>query len=149
MDVHKTKKTFNKKKWRNERYNKKFQKQQHEERRNKAIMRDYFKFKKHSGITTSNDVDETGQATVPGKVKRLKAYQQAQQEFEKRKQEKVQQKEEAAKRREEIKEAISKYNEKKKNKTQVLRKTTKRGQPVMKERLEMLYEKIKKSVETD
>lgn len=61
----------------------------------------------------------------------------------------MQQKEEAAKRREEIKEAISKYNEKKKNKTQVLRKTTKRGQPVMKERLEMLYEKIKKSVETD
>ncbi|KAL1465779.1 hypothetical protein WDU94_005321 [Cyamophila willieti] len=88
MDLQKTKKPFDKKKWRNERYNKKFQKQQFEDRRNKAIMRDYFKLKKKSipndSPNNQNGPNQSEQSSQP--IKRLNAYQQAQQEFEKRKQ---------------------------------------------------------------
>lgn len=53
---------------------------------------------------------------------------------------------EALKKKEDIRLALEEYKKKKKYKNKKLRKKTKKGQPVMKERLELLLEKIQASV---
>lgn len=54
--------------------------------------------------------------------------------------------EDANRRREEREEALRKYKEKKLRNFKLLSKKTKKGQPVMKGRIEMLLEKIQQSL---
>lgn len=72
-------------------------------------------------------------------------YRKAFAEYEKIKAEKIQKKEASIKRMTEIKESLEKYKQKKRDKTKKLSAKTKKGQPLMKNRIEMLLEKIQSS----
>lgn len=56
---------------------------------------------------------------------------------------------EVLKKKEEIQQALEEYKQKKKYKNKKLGKKTKKGQPVMKERLELLLEKIQANINND
>ncbi|XP_071452641.1 thyroid transcription factor 1-associated protein 26 homolog [Hetaerina americana] len=140
------KKPFDKKKWRERTYSKKFKIQQWEERRKKGIIREYLKELKKSKLETSSlHTDNqriTSSAGESSGKRKPSAYQFAQQEYERKKQEKQQRREEAIRRKAEKQEALEKYKQKKMERYKKLSKKTKKGQPVMKDRIEMLLEKI-------
>lgn len=73
-------------------------------------------------------------------------YEQAKQELEKRKNEKEQLREEREKQKAERDEALQKYKKDKIRKYVKLKQKTKKGQPVMAGRMELLLEKIQKVV---
>ncbi|XP_046395653.1 thyroid transcription factor 1-associated protein 26 [Ischnura elegans] len=143
-----TKKPFDKKKWRERQYSKKFKVQQWEERRRKGIIREYIKELKRSKAEASSlplptrvnqrTADPAGESSK----KFPSAYQLAKQEYDKKQTEKQQRREEAVRRKAEKEEALEKYRKKKMERYKKLSKKTKKGQPVMKDRLEMLLEKI-------
>lgn len=70
----------------------------------------------------------------------------AKKEFLKKKQEKQRKREEFLKVKQEREEALKKYKEKKIQNYKKLSQKTQKGQPVMKGRMELLLEKIQKSV---
>ena len=145
------KKPFDKKKYRLQKYSTKYKINQWEERRKKAILRDYYKeldkserqtVKKPSSLKDAEQ-SENDKETQP---KKSSAFRKAKQEYLRKKDEKRKEKEEALLVKSERKEALEKYKEKKMQTYKKLSKKTKKGQPVMKDRMEMLLEKIQQQV---
>ncbi|OAD56005.1 Thyroid transcription factor 1-associated protein 26 like protein [Eufriesea mexicana] len=143
------KKPFNKKKYRLQKYSNKYKIKQWEERKKKAILRSFYKqidkdqqrnLKKPSVFKDDNQNEHT---TQPPKKS---AFYKAKQEYLRKKDEKCKQKEETLRVKAEREEALKKYKEKKMQTYKKLSKKTKTGQPVMKDRLEMLLEKIQQQV---
>lgn len=78
--------------------------------------------------------------------KKSYAFHKAKQEYRRKVDEKKKRIEEAARTKAEREEALKNYKEKKIRNFKVLSKKTKKGQPVMKGRIEMLLERIQQSV---
>lgn len=76
----------------------------------------------------------------------MSSFHKAKQEFLRKKDDKRKKKEEAERVKSERQEALKKYKEKKIQTFKKLSKKTKQGQPVMKDRLELLLEKIQQQV---
>uniref|UniRef100_A0A1B6CCI9 Uncharacterized protein n=1 Tax=Clastoptera arizonana TaxID=38151 RepID=A0A1B6CCI9_9HEMI len=133
------KKPFNKKEWRKKKYSNQYKVKKWEERRQKAVVRSYFKeiIKDKSNSKTITNVQPQ---------KKMSAYQAAKCEFNKINEEKKKRFAEISKKKEEIKEALKEYRKKKCEKFKKLSKKNKRGQPVMKDRIQMLYEKVQDSI---
>lgn len=87
----------------------------------------------------SNDMINNQSGT---KSKRKKAFQKAHLEYERIKEEKKQKKEEFKRKKAERDEALKQYKEKKITKFKVLSRKTRKGQPIMKDRMEMLLAQI-------
>lgn len=74
------------------------------------------------------------------------AFYKAKQEYKRKQEEKKKKVEDAIRVKAEREEALRKYKEKKLHNFKVLSKKTKKGQPVMRGRIEMLLEKIQQSL---
>lgn len=170
-----TKKPFDKKTYRLKKYSKKFKVQQWEDTRKKAVLKDYYRQVKDpdqkfdvtriyddprnrdsdddnlptnttptTSITKIVEVNKSsGDDTL---IKKKKPFQKAQEHFNRLKDEKQKKREEFLKVKAEREEALKKYRKEKSIKSKRLSRKTKRGQPIMKDRIEMLLEKIQKSV---
>ncbi|KAG8221876.1 hypothetical protein J437_LFUL003252 [Ladona fulva] len=145
MSEPQSKKPFDKKRWREKKYSKKFKVQQWEEKRKKAVIRQYIKELKKSkvenaaaGVSTINPSPEENR----GKNEKLSAYKLAQLEYERTQEAKRKKKEEYERRKAEREEALNNYKKRKIERYKKLSKKTKKGQPVMKDRIELLLEKI-------
>ncbi|XP_053975571.1 thyroid transcription factor 1-associated protein 26 homolog [Hylaeus volcanicus] len=145
------KKPFDKKKYRAQKYSNKYKIDQWQERRKKAILRDYYKEveksqrqnpKKPIALINENK-NENDNEMQPRKVS---AFHKAKKEYLRKKDDKRKKKEEIVRVKTEQKEALKKYKEKKMQTFKKLSKKTKKGQPVMKDRLELLLEKIQQQV---
>jgi len=79
---------------------------------------------------------------VNSKLKKSSAFFKAKREYRRKQEEKKNRLENAIRVKAEREEALKKYREKKLQNYKVLSKKTKKGQPVMKGRIEMLLEKI-------
>ncbi|XP_001607665.1 thyroid transcription factor 1-associated protein 26 homolog [Nasonia vitripennis] len=147
-----SKKPFNKKKYREQKYSNKFKVNQWEEKRKKAILKGFYKdlkkeekaanFKFSRKSNSENPEDDNSESS--SKKAKIPFF-SAKQEYLKKKQEKDRKKEELLKAQEERKKALEKYKEKKMQTYKQLSKKTKKGQPVMKGRMELLLEKIQQS----
>lgn len=82
---------------------------------------------------------------VNSKSKKSYAFFKAKQEYQRKQEEKKKRREEALRVKAEREEALKKYKEKKLRNFKVLSKKTRKGQPVMKGRIEMLLDKIQQS----
>ncbi|XP_033326937.1 uncharacterized protein LOC117220774 [Megalopta genalis] len=140
-------KPFDKKKYRAQKYSNKYKINQWEERRKKAILRNYYKDLDKSqrqdpkfSLKTANQ-NEDNQPT-----KKVSAFYKAKQEYLRKKDEKRKRIEEIVRTKAERQEALNKYKQKRTQTYKKLSKKTKKGQPVMKDRLEMLLEKIQNQV---
>ncbi|XP_066999261.2 thyroid transcription factor 1-associated protein 26 homolog [Anabrus simplex] len=144
------KRAFDKKKWRERKYSKTFKLQQWEERTRKAALRRYRKeLRKTDPSLLQKDLPEQGNSkmiTNQVKKKKLTAYQAAELEFQRKKEEKKQKREMALKKQAEREEALQRYRTKKMERYKKLSKKTVRGQPVMGERMKLLLEKIQQQV---
>ncbi|KAJ8978810.1 hypothetical protein NQ317_018900 [Molorchus minor] len=177
------KRPFDKKKYRLKKYSKKFKLQQWEQKREKAVLRGYYKSIKEDEPKfdvesiykeaeegeddTSNANDKINEEnennlnesinkeaagsedeSVPSSSKRKKgkAFKKAYQEFERIKGEKNKKKEEFLRKKAEKEEALKVYKKNKLEKFKKLSRKTKKGQPIMKERMELLLEKIQNSL---
>ncbi|XP_043269456.1 rRNA-processing protein FYV7 isoform X1 [Venturia canescens] len=148
------KKPFDKKKYRLQKYSNKYKVDQWEDRRKKAVLRNFYKdLRKEQGTIPDTlkllKKPEDGSVENRSSVKKKSPFFAAKEEFRKKKAEKQAKKELLLKSKEERAEALNKYKEKKKETYKKLSKKTKKGQPVMKDRLEMLLEKIKQSTSTE
>ncbi|XP_043269457.1 thyroid transcription factor 1-associated protein 26 homolog isoform X2 [Venturia canescens] len=147
------KKPFDKKKYRLQKYSNKYKVDQWEDRRKKAVLRNFYKdLRKEQGTIpdTLKLLKKPEDGSVENSsVKKKSPFFAAKEEFRKKKAEKQAKKELLLKSKEERAEALNKYKEKKKETYKKLSKKTKKGQPVMKDRLEMLLEKIKQSTSTE
>ncbi|XP_076067831.1 uncharacterized protein LOC143040599 isoform X2 [Oratosquilla oratoria] len=81
-----------------------------------------------------------------GRKKKLSKWQKAQQEYDKKQEEKRNKREAAEKRRQEMELAKKKYQEKRLHRFKQLSKKTKKGQPKMSARIELLLEKIQEDI---
>ncbi|XP_025414958.1 thyroid transcription factor 1-associated protein 26 [Sipha flava] len=141
-----SKKPFDKKKWRTKKYSKKHKFQEWDERRKKAIIRDYYKDLNKSGVERPLDTSINDDTIPIRQLKRLNPHKEAQERYKQILEEKKARRFEASKKKEEIRQALEEYKKKKIYRNKKLGKKTKKGQPVMKERLELLLEKIQASV---
>ncbi|VVC36313.1 Fyv7/TAP26 [Cinara cedri] len=141
------KKPFDKKKWRTKQYSKKQKIQEWEERRKKAVIRDYYKElnKCDVGKRSVDQVNNDGNSPI-AQPKRYNPHRQAQERYQQIQEEKKAKRLDAIKKKEEVRLALEEYKKKKMYKNKKLGKKTKKGQPVMKERLELLLEKIQATV---
>lgn len=154
------KRPFDKKKWRLQKYSKKYKLEQFEERRKKSVLHEYYQQLRHERPKTDvkkiyEQYDESDDERGPRNYVQHPDYDpkgpkrstrtKVRLEMERIKKEKEAKKEEAEKRKQEQDEAMKKYRAKKIEKNKKLNKKTKRGQPVMKGRIEMLLEKIQNS----
>ncbi|KAF2896618.1 hypothetical protein ILUMI_09561 [Ignelater luminosus] len=185
-DEQKTKKPFDKKKWRLQKYSKKYKLQQWEEKRKKAVLHQYYKqvkddepkfdvkkiyeqykdededdVNKQEETENENNLnrdiveeqhnlakDEPGESEINAMTTRKKkAFKKAHLEYKRIQEEKQQKKEEIKTKKAEKAEALKQYKQKKLEKYKKLNKKTKKGQPIMKYRMEMLLEQIQKSVQ--
>ncbi|XP_018576584.1 thyroid transcription factor 1-associated protein 26 homolog [Anoplophora glabripennis] len=162
------KKPFDKKKYRLQKYSNKYQIQQWEDKRKKAVLRIYYKTLKEDQSNPTNlvhedstsktdDVNKEGSSSNLHPVvtdvspenfkgKRTKPFRKAHQEFQRIREEKERERELLLQRKKEKEEAMQKYKKKKIEKFKKLNKKTKKGQPIMKDRMEMLLEKIQNSI---
>ncbi|XP_022174471.1 thyroid transcription factor 1-associated protein 26 [Myzus persicae] len=146
--VEKTKKPFDKKKWRTKKYSNKQRFQDWDERRKKAVIRDYYKELNKTGNERPLNIFNDEDTNLTKQQKRSNPHKEAQERYNQIQEEKKARRLEASKKKEEIRQALEEYKQKKKFKNKKLGKKTKKGQPVMKERLELLLEKIQASVNT-
>lgn len=82
---------------------------------------------------------------VNSKLKKGYAFFKAKQEYQRKEREKKERIEDAIRVKAEREEALRNYKEKKMRNFKILSKKTKKGQPVMRGRIEMLLEKIQQS----
>lgn len=162
--VEKPKKPFDKKQWRLQKYSNKYKVEEWENRRKKFMERRYNKELKKQQQQPSFDVrkiyeevdeeegntveaeetkEEREEPDVANKRKRGMSYAER---IEQLKEDKEKRRIEMEKKREERKAALEAYKRKKKEKNRILSKKTKRGQPIMKGRLELLLQQIEESV---
>lgn len=98
-------------------------------------------------VNTSINPDLTNNSSKQSTLKsKSKAFKKAHLEFQRIKEEKQKSKEEALRRKKEREDALKEYKRKKTEKYKKLSKKTRKGQPVMKDRMEMLLEKIQNSL---
>ncbi|XP_077255760.1 uncharacterized protein LOC143893859 [Temnothorax americanus] len=143
-------KKFDKKKYRLQKYSNKYKINQWEERRKKAVLRGFYKELRkdqQSSAETSSDLNHTSEnEDETSKLgKKSYAFFKAKQEYRRKKEEEKRRKEEAVRVKAEREEALKNYRQKKMRHFKVLSKKTRKGQPVMKGRIEMLLEKIQRS----
>lgn len=161
----KEKKPFDKKAYRLKKYSKKYKLEQWEEQRKKRLLREYHKDVKNdpsvgSYKPKSFDEDVPDGNEVVGKYVRhpdlidkensiIKAkkdpFHKAKEQYDKVKQQKIEKQQEIERVKEERKQKLEEYKKKKHDRFKKLSKKTKKGQPVMTGRLEMLLEKIQTS----
>nr|XP_023019424.1 rRNA-processing protein FYV7 [Leptinotarsa decemlineata] len=170
-----TKKPFDKKKYRLKKYSKKYKLDQWEERRKAAISREYYKQIKNDGpaidvskiyndprnrdsddehrVLEENEnnlnagiVEEESPFVENPPRRKLKPFERAQQEFQRLKDEKQRKVEEFLRKKAEKEAALKKYRKEKAEKFKKLSRRTKKGQPIMNDRMEMLLEKIQNSL---
>jgi len=156
------KKPFDKKKWRENKYSHKAKVGKWNDKRNQSIQNKYFRMLKKSGNGADSNLTPLGtpkakskaaagggegQKGEEGPIKKG-SFKQSKLEFERR-QKKAEKMEKAAvkkRQHEERVEAIKEYKKRKEDKFKnVLSRKTKKGQPVMAVRMDMLLEKIKQS----
>ncbi|KAL0113457.1 hypothetical protein PUN28_012544 [Cardiocondyla obscurior] len=144
------KKEFDKKKYRLQKYSNKYKVTQWEERRKKAVLRRFYKeLKKDQQNSTEtlnlNCTSENGEK--PNELKKKGyAFFKAKREYRRKQEEEKKKREDAIRIKLEQEEAQKKYKEKKMRNFKVLSKKTRKGQPVMKGRIEMLLEKIQRTM---
>lgn len=148
---------------------------QWEDRRKKAILRDYYKerdrsqrqhpeqlvslksddqtennqyvfYSLHTFKVCSDKINVTKLIIYRSHMYRISAFHKAKQEFLRKKNEKKKSQEDALRVKSEREEALKKYKDKRMQTYKRLSKKTRKGQPVMKDRLEMLLEKIQRQV---
>lgn len=153
------KKPFDKKKWRTKKYSNKYKIEQWEDKRRKAVLRSYYKDLKQSSSSNKPTSEEIGSdqnikqkrqfedndpnQAQPSKIpKKDSTSKKAHLEFLRIKEEKKKHKEETLKKKEEKKKAIEMSRKKKMEKFKRLNKRNKKGQPIMKDRIELLLEKL-------
>ncbi|KAJ8710667.1 hypothetical protein PYW08_009182 [Mythimna loreyi] len=169
----KEKKPFDKKAYRLKKYSKKYKLEQWEEQRKKRLLREYHKDTKNDptiGTYKAKTFDEDAPdgKQEPGKYVRhpdlvekdnlfekedsvantntkKDPYRKAKEHFNKVKQEKLEKQEERQKIKEQKQQKLQEYKKKKNERFKKLSKKTKKGQPVMTGRLELLLEKIQNS----
>ncbi|XP_050575545.1 thyroid transcription factor 1-associated protein 26 [Bombus affinis] len=142
------KKPFNKKKYRLQKYSNKYKVNQWEQRRKKAVLRGFYRQigKDQQQNLKKFAYEVNDQYGHEKQQKRISAFHKARQEFLDKKNEERKQEEEAFQVRAEREEALKKYKEKRMQTYKQLSRKTKKGQPVMNVRLEMLLEKIQQQV---
>lgn len=161
------KKPFDKKAYRLKKYSKKYKLEQWEEQRKKKMLREYQKDLKNDpmagsykpkgfdeDVTDSNEVgrfvrhpDLIENENTDEKVTKFTKkdpFQKAKEHFNKVKEEKLQKQQEKEKAMEEKRQKLQEYKKKKQERFKKLSRKTKKGQPVMTGRLELLLEKIQK-----
>ncbi|RZC42042.1 hypothetical protein BDFB_010348 [Asbolus verrucosus] len=121
-----------------------------EERRKKAIVRGYNK--ERSGDKTTFDVskiydEEERRMEEDDGNKRCKVFKKPHEQFLEKKEEKRRKREEFLKAKAEKEKAMENCKKRKVEKYKKLNRKTRRGQPIMKERMEYLLEKIQKSID--
>jgi len=99
-----------------------------------------------SNPQTITDFDSSNTQPTTSRGRKKKAFKNAHLEYQRIQDEKKQKKEEFLKKKAERDQAIQEYKQKKLEKYKKLSKKTKKGQPIMKYRMEMLLEQIQKSV---
>ncbi|KAH0954519.1 hypothetical protein HN011_000247 [Eciton burchellii] len=143
-------KTFDKKKYRLQKYSNKYKVNQWEERNKKAALREFYKdLKKENFNQRPLNSEGTSKNEVTDEVTSKRkdyAFYKAKQEYQYRLNEKKKRIEKAAQVKAEREEALKKYKEKKTRNSKILSMKTKKGQPLMKGRIELLLEKIQQSV---
>ncbi|KAB0805574.1 hypothetical protein PPYR_02544 [Photinus pyralis] len=163
----KSKKPFDKKKWRIKKYSKKYKLEQWENQRKKRVLEGYYRemkeeepkfdvqkiYEKYGDEEGENDNNLNKDLLVPSssgtgspRGKKSIAFKKAKSEFQRIQDEKKRKQEEIIKNKLERAEALKQYKAKKLEKYKKLNKKTKKGQPVMKYRMEMLLEQIQKSM---
>lgn len=155
-DSVKSKKPFDKKQWRLKKYSKKYKLEEWESNRKRIIERRYnrelkkqpsfdvqkiYKEAEEEENEETNEEEEMQTDTNKGRKKRMN-YKEM---IEKIKQDKEKAREEAIKKKQEKKEKLEQYKRKKAEKNRILSKRTKRGQPIMKGRLELLLQQIQET----
>lgn len=154
------KKLFDKKKWRLQRYSLKYKLLQSEEKKKKAILRDYHTQVKDvlppklSVETISEEDDKHTEEnynldenqSMKTNSKKRKQYLKHHQQYENLKQKITKTKQEFLKERGKKSEVLDEYKSKKLQKLKKLNQRTKKGQPIMKHRMQILLEQIEKSV---
>ncbi|KYN03974.1 PREDICTED: thyroid transcription factor 1-associated protein 26 homolog [Cyphomyrmex costatus] len=138
------KKTFDKKKYRLQKYSNKYKINRWEEKRKEFVLREYYKELKkdqQNSIGTSSNLSNTSKNET-NKSRKGYAFFKAKQQYRQKQEEKKNMLGNTIRIRIEREEALKKYKEKKLQNFKVLSKKTKRGQPVMKGRIEMVLEKI-------
>ncbi|KAJ1529544.1 hypothetical protein ONE63_006316 [Megalurothrips usitatus] len=140
-------KTFNKSQWRTNKYSHKSKVQQFEEKRRKSALHKYYKELKKSGLS-GNSQQKPLIPGIPDKRQHrdINPYEKAKQELERRSKEKEEIRAERERQKAEREEALQKYKKEKLRKYKMLHKKTKKGQPVMAGRMEMLLEKIQQGI---
>lgn len=149
----KVKKPFDKKKYRLQKYSKKYKIEQWEEKQKKIALRQYHKQLKHETpgfdiqqiYAEANEEDIEEESNEPKISRGRKPFVKPHEEFLRIQDEKQKRKEEIARKKAEREEAVKASRKKKAERSKKLGKKTKRGQPVMKERIELLLEKIQSS----
>lgn len=165
-DVKDFKKPFDKKLFRLKKYSKKYKLEQWEEKRKKSLLREYHKTLKdenepkldvakiyeddlESSESTkeleSNSEDNSKFQTQENPKKR-KLFLKPHERFQKIKEEKEKKREEMMQRKAEREKAIKAANKERYERNKKLSQKTKKGQPIMRYRMEMLLEKIEKSL---
>lgn len=139
---------FNKKEWRRRKYSNKYKLEQWQGRKQRAVLRSYYKeLRKTTDQSSSREQTHVAISSIgvhKDRAPRPTAYQKAVEEYKHKQEEKAAKLKEAQRRREERSEALARYRT---NKAEVFRKLsmkTKKGQPVMKGRLEILLHKLQK-----
>ena len=171
----KEKKPFDKKAYRLKKYSKKYKLEQWEEQRTKRLLREYHKdikndpavgtykaktfdedttdgsqgtgkYVRHPDMLEKENLFEKDDSLASVTTKNKKdPYRKAKEHFNKVKQEKLEKQQEKQKVREQKQQKLEEYKKKKNERFKKLSKKTKKGQPVMTGRLELLLEKIQSS----
>ena len=146
------KKPFNKKIWRDKKYNHGHKVEQWREKHKVAVKMRYKRMlkkeqKKNPDFKPENTAKPINNIyNVP---KHKTAFSKARQQFNEKELKKEKKKEEFLRKQSEKEEAIKKYKEKKAARLKVLNSKTRRGQPVMAGRMELLLAKIQEQCQDD
>lgn len=163
------KKTFNKKEYRFKKYSKKYKLLQWEEKRKKTLLREYHrslkneknqildvseiydKYSDDPSIETSrheenkDNINVDNESVEPQKKKK-KPFLKPHERYQQIREEKQKKMEEMMRKKAEREEAINKARKERFERNKKLSRKTKKGQPIMKYRIEMLLDKIEKSL---
>ncbi|XP_015186661.1 PREDICTED: rRNA-processing protein FYV7 isoform X2 [Polistes dominula] len=143
----KSEKIFDKKKYRLKKYSNKYKVHKWQLRKTVAILRDFYN-KNHRGEHGQQNKLEFKKGTS-GPKKSPSFFDFARSQYLEKKADKKRKKEEILRILTIKKEALRKYKENKMQKYKKLSKKTKKGQPVMKERIELLLQKIQQDKNND
>ncbi|KDR14970.1 thyroid transcription factor 1-associated protein 26-like [Zootermopsis nevadensis] len=152
-EAHTEKKTnaFNKKEWRRRKYSNKYKVEQWEEHRRRAVLRSYHKELRRSASQSSVGKNHMSTSLIcenKERLPRLTAYQKAEEDYKCKQEEKIAKLKEDQKKRQERSQAIARYQNNKAEVFKKLSKKTKKGQPVMKGRIEILLEKLQQDLQS-